>query len=73
MAAIPMLRRNVKLEISAPAICAALARQLHIPNNFTFGQPKKALGHEPQIDPWLTPYNRSACQFRKPIGVVATN
>ena len=37
------------------------------------GQPEKALGHEPQIEPWLTPYNRSACQFQKPLGVVATN
>ena len=25
-----------------------------------FGQPEKALGHEPQIDPWLPPYNRTA-------------
>jgi len=25
------------------------------------GQPEKALGHEPQIEPWLTPYNRNAC------------
>jgi len=26
------------------------------------GQPEKALGHESQIEPWLTPYNRKACQ-----------
>jgi hypothetical protein len=37
MAAVPMLRRNVKLEIPETAICEALACQLHIPNNFTFG------------------------------------
>jgi len=36
------------------------------------GQPEKALGHEPQIDPWLTPYNHRACQFHRPISVVAT-
>src|SRR5580693_9509067 len=36
------------------------------------GQLEKALGHEPQIDPWLTPYNRRACSVSKPIGVVAT-
>jgi hypothetical protein len=53
MAAIPMLRRNVELEISAPAICAALARQLHIPNNFTFARTKKAIGLEPHIGSWL--------------------
>jgi hypothetical protein len=46
MAAIPMLRRNVELEISAPAICAALARQLHTPNNFTFGMhPQQLLAY----------------------------
>src|ERR1700735_1380905 len=43
------------------------------PSHSPSDNPKKALGREPQIDPWLTPYNRSACQFRKPIGVVATN
>jgi hypothetical protein len=53
MVAIPMLRRNVELEISAPAICAALARQLHIPNNFTFVQPNKAIGLESHIGSWL--------------------
>ena len=53
MAAVLMLRRNVKLEIQETAICAALARQLHIPNNFTFAQPEKAIGHESQIEPWL--------------------
>ena len=39
---------------------------------YPLGQPEKALGPEPQIDPWLTPYNRRACHFQKPIGVVAT-
>ena len=53
MAAVLMLRRNVKLEIQETAICAALARRLHIPNNFTFAQPEKAIGHESQIEPWL--------------------
>src|SRR6267154_3341640 len=38
MAAIPMLRRNVKLEIPQTAIYGAFACQLHIPNNFTSGQ-----------------------------------
>jgi hypothetical protein len=60
MAAIPMLRRNAELEISAPAICAALARQLHIPNNFTFGQSEKAMGLESPIESWLAPDNRAA-------------
>jgi hypothetical protein len=38
------------------------------------GQPEKALGHEPQIDPWL-PHRTTttACQFQDTIGVVATN
>jgi hypothetical protein len=53
MAAVPMLRRNVKLEMSGTAICRALACQLHIPNNFTFGQSKKAIGLESQIGSWL--------------------
>ena len=35
--AIPMLRRNVKFEISETAICGDFACQLHIPSNFTFG------------------------------------
>ena len=26
------------------------------------GQPEKAIGPEPQIEPWLTPYNHWACQ-----------
>jgi hypothetical protein len=25
------------------------------------GQPEKAIGLEPQIEPWLTPYNHTAC------------
>jgi len=37
MAAVPMLLRNVKLEMPETVICGALACQLHIPNNFTFG------------------------------------
>ena len=36
MAAVLILRRNVKLEIPETAICWALASQLHIPSNFTF-------------------------------------
>src|SRR5580704_15794606 len=36
------------------------------------GQLEKALGHEPQIDPWLTPYNRRACSVSERIGVVVT-
>src|SRR5438876_9104715 len=28
------------------------------------GQPEKAIGHEPQIEPWLTPHNRSARKFQ---------
>jgi hypothetical protein len=43
----------VELEIPQPAICGGLARQLHIPNNFTFAQPEEAIGHESQIEPWL--------------------
>ena len=38
MAAVLMLRRNVELEIPETAIGGALARQLHIANNFTFAQ-----------------------------------
>jgi hypothetical protein len=53
MAAVPMLRRNVKLEMPGTAICEASACQLHIPNNFTSARPKKAIGHESQIGPWL--------------------
>jgi hypothetical protein len=26
------------------------------------GQPEKAIGHEPQIEPWLAPDNRCACR-----------
>ena len=26
------------------------------------GQPEKAIGHEPQIEPWLAPDNRFACR-----------
>ena len=36
------------------------------------GESEKALGHEPQIDRWLTAYNRRACSVSKLIGVVAT-
>jgi hypothetical protein len=65
MAAVLMLRRNVKLEIQETAIGEALARQLHIPNNFTFGQPEKAMGHESRIEPW-SPHltNGLLCWFR---------
>jgi hypothetical protein len=62
MAAIPMLRRNVKLEIPQTAICGVLARQLHIPNNFTFGQSKKAIGHESQIGPCVATHKVDNCQ-----------
>jgi hypothetical protein len=54
MAAIPMLRRNVEFEVGKTANYGASAWQHHIPNNFTFGQPEKAIGHESQIEPWLT-------------------
>ena len=37
------------------------------------GQPEKALGHEPQIDPWLTRTTAGLAQFQRLIGVVATN
>ena len=74
MAAIPMLRKNVKLEIPQPAICGALTRQLHIRNNFTFGHPKKAVGHEPQIGPcvatYLTEQQGPLVSFKEPIGAV---
>jgi len=33
---------------------------------------RKSTRPEPQIDPWLPTCNRRACQFQKPIGVVAT-
>ena len=62
MAAIPMLRRNVKLEMPGTAICEALACQLHIPNNFTFGQSKKAIGHESQIGPCVATHKVDNCQ-----------
>ena len=42
MAAVPMLHRNVKLEMPETVICGALSCQLHIPNNFTFGQKRAA-------------------------------
>ncbi len=34
------------------------------------GHPEKAIGHESQIEPWLPPCNRCACQFRESTGVV---
>ena len=34
------------------------------------GQPEKAIGLEPQIEPWLALYNRTACLRQKPKGVV---
>ena len=37
MVTVTMLRRNVQLEMPETAICEASVRQLHIPNNFTFG------------------------------------
>ena len=46
------------------AICEALACQLHIPNNFTFGQSNKAIGHVSQIGPCVATHqvdNRQAC------------
>ena len=49
-----MLRRNVEFEVGKTANYGASAWQHHIPNNFTFGQPEKAIGHESQIEPWLT-------------------
>ncbi len=62
MAAIPMLRRNVKLEIPQTAICGAFACQLHIPNNFTSGQSKKAIGHESRIGPCVATHKVDNCQ-----------
>jgi hypothetical protein len=56
MTAIPMLRRNVELGMPETATCGAFACQHHIPGNFTFGQPKKAVGHEPQIGPCVATY-----------------
>ena len=53
MAAVPMLLRNVKLEMPETEICRALSCQLHIPNNFTFGQSKKAIGQESPIGPCI--------------------
>ena len=64
MAAVPMLLRNVKLEMPETEICRALSCQLHIPNNFTFGQSKKAIGHVSQIGPCVATHqvdNRQAC------------
>ena len=43
-----------------------------VPNARVVGEPEKALGHGPQIDPWLTPHNRRAGSVSKLIGVVAT-
>src|SRR6267154_5043832 len=40
------------------------------------GQPEKAIGFEPQIEPWLAIYNHTACLRQKSMGVVyasATN
>ena len=36
------------------------------------GQPEKAIDHESLIEPWLAPYNRPACLFQTPNGVVTT-
>src|SRR5260221_2047273 len=57
------------------AICGALACQLHIPNNFTFGQSKKAICHESQIGPCVATHQVDNCQawsFQKANGVVTT-
>jgi len=40
---------------------------------YPLGQPEKALGHEPQIEPWLTLSTATLAKFQRPIGVVATN
>jgi hypothetical protein len=34
------------------------------------GQPEKAIGLEPQIEPWLAIYNHTACLRQKSMGVV---
>ena len=33
------------------------------------GQPEKAIGHEPQIEPWLALHNHSACLRQEPKGI----
>ena len=64
----------MELEIPQTAICGVLTRQLHIPNNFTFGHPKKAVGHEPQIGPcvatYVTEQQEQLVSFKEPIGAV---
>jgi hypothetical protein len=54
--------RNTKTAIGWVSAC-----QLHIPNNFTFGQSKKAIGQESPIGPCIATLmvdNRQACCFR---------
>jgi len=34
------------------------------------GQPEKAIGLEPQIEPWLAIYNHTACLRQKSMGLV---
>jgi len=36
------------------------------------GQPEKTIDHESLIEPWLALYNRPACEFQTPNGVVTT-
>src|SRR5215469_11407317 len=63
-----MLRRNVELEEPGTAICGVLVHQLHISDNSTSGQSKKAIGPESPIGPCIaTPGvdNRQACCLRK--------
>ena len=55
--------------------CRHTVPQWHLVTVLTLcplGQPEKAIGHESQIEPWLTPYNHRACRFQKLNGVLAT-
>ena len=42
----------------------ASGTQSHDETLCPLGQPEKAIGHEPQIEPWLAPDNRFACRFQ---------
>jgi hypothetical protein len=49
---------------------ACLGHRAPEPTLCPLGQPEKAIDHESLIEPWLALYNRPACQFQTPNGVV---
>ena len=44
------------------AFCVTILAPDELTRLGPLGQPEKAIGHEPQIEPWLAPDNRFACR-----------